>query len=769
MKKNLFNSCHLSGLLSVLFLVAALAQTEASFVPVGAGGYRTDLPTGQSLPSNQKKQPVAPKVTSTFNKPAKTHDWWTSLIWQCDPEQPWSLNLFAHPLSLQAQAKGLTIGYPTHPQVTPPGKKTQEFHYPHHPDLLMGVTGLNSADTKVSDYSDWTVTANWTSGSTTMQATFGSGLPFVYATVNGEAAIHFLHAPTIWFQKNEVIGATVNGHHYGIFAPSGSNWTKNGKQLTSDLNGKHYYTVALLPDNQPSTLEFFRQHAYAFVTDSQVSWSYDPHHSVLNAAYTVQTTLMEPGENNSNVDRPMMALFRHQWLHSTDPLLPFTYHSSHGVMKVVEGSQFSTQLPYTGVLPFLPHLAKEGIDTYQPAQLYHYIDEIYKQTPHQRWKNGSSSSDTYWMGKALARIAHLIPIADQVQHQAAKNLFLSEVKAQLQNWLSGHTLQFFYYDEIWSTLIGYPASYGSDTQLNDHHFHYGYFVMAAAIVAVYEPAWADQSQWGGIVDMLIRDVANGDRTDQRFPFLRYFDIYAGHGWASGAAPFGSGNNEESTSEEVNFISALIQWGAVTGNDALRDLGIYLYTTATAAIPQYWFDVDNQNFPSGFQPNTLGMVWSDGGAYAIWWDGTAQELHGINFLPIQPGMLYLGKYPAYLQANQAFMLSNGGAAHTDVWRDIHMSIKALYDPHSAIAEFNQHLNYSPEAGDSKAHTYHWIHNINELGSVNSTITADTPLYAVFNKSGVITHVAFNPQSAPMTVTFSDGVQLTVPPLAIGISN
>lgn len=770
----LSNFWRVLGLISAIFLVAAQAKTEAAFVPVGAGGYTTNLPAGKSVPSDQNNQPITPKVTSTFNKPAQTNDWWTSLIWQFYTAEAWSLNLFAHPLSLKAQANGLTVGYPTNHFVTPfnpvpQGEKIQEYHYPHNPDLLIGVTGLNSPDTKVSDYSDWTVTAYWASDSNTMQATFGSGLPFVYANVNGEAAINFLSTPTIWFQKNEVIGATVNGHHYGIFAPSGANWTQMGNSFTSNLNGKHYYSVALLPDNQTSTLELFRQHAYAFVTHTQVSWLYDSNNSVLNTTYTVQTTLMEPGVNNSNVNRPIMALFKHQWLNSTDTLLPFTYSSSHGVMKVVDGSQFSTKLPYTGTLPFLPNFAKDGIDTYSSTQLYSYIDEIYKQTPDQRWENTSLATDTYWMGKMLARIAHLIPIADQIQHQAAKDLFLSEVKLRLQNWFSGQTPQLFYYNSTWSTLIGYPASYGSDNQLNDHHFHYGYFVMAAAIVAVYDPVWASQSQWGGMVDMLIRDVANWDRTDNRFPFLRNFDAYAGHSWASGAAPFASGNNEESSSEEINFISALIQWGSLTGNNTLRDLGIYLYANATASIPQYWFDVDDQIFPSDFQPNTLGMVWSDGGAYTIWWAGTAEELHGINFLPIQPGMLYLGKYPAYLQANQAFMLANGGAAHTDVWRDIHMSVRALYDPLSAITEFNSNLSYTPEEGDSKPHTYHWLHNLNQLGSVNSNITANTPLYAVFNKNGVTNHVAFNPQSSPLTVTFSDGVQFTVPPHAIATSN
>jgi endoglucanase Acf2 len=753
-------------------VLIAYMPLEASFVRVGAGGYTTDHPAGMT-PSNQNNQPITPRVTSQFNKPIQTNDWWTSLLWPFNTSNAWSENLFAHPLSLKAQTNGLTIGYPTNHFVTPfnpvaQGEKVQEYHYPHVPDLLMGVVGLNSPTTKVSDYSDWSVTAFWSSGSTTMQTTFGSGLPFVYAIISGDAQVNFLSTPTIWSQQNEVIGVTINGHHYGIFAPSGSTWTTSGNSISSHLNGKNYYSLALLPDNQASTLEFFRQHAYAFVTNTQVDWQYDPTHSVVKATYSAQTTLMEPGSNQSNVNHPLMALFKHQWKNSTDPFLLFTYVSSHGLMKTVDATQFTVTLPYNGVLPFLPNFAKDGVNTYSSKQLLKYIDDIYQQSPSQRWQNTNSSTDTYWMGKNLARIAHLIPIADQVQHQAAKDLFLSEVKTQLQNWFSGQTSQFFYYDPTWNTLIGYPASYGSDNQLNDHHFHYGYFIMASSIVAIYDPAWATENQWGGMVEMLIRDVANWDRTDTRFPFLRNFDVYAGHSWAAGPAAFASGNNEESSSEEINFISALIQWGSLTGNNAIRDLGAYLYATATAAIPQYWFNVDHDIFPSDFQPNTLGMGWSDGGAYAIWWAGTAEELHGINFMPIQPGMLYLGKYPRYLQANQAFMLANGGDAHTDVWRDIHMSIKALYDPQDAIAEFNNNVGYTPEAGDSNPHTYHWLHNINQLGAVDPSITADIPTYAVFDQNGVINHVAFNPQSTPITATFSDGVKLAVPPYTMTTS-
>ncbi|KPC73414.1 hypothetical protein ADL35_27615, partial [Streptomyces sp. NRRL WC-3753] len=94
---------------------------------------------------------------------------------------------------------------------------------------------------------------------------------------------------------------------------------------------------------------------------------------------------------------------------------------------------------------------------------------------------------------------------------------------RLEEWFTAGGASEFSYDTEWKTLTGYPASYGSDSELNDHHFHYGYYVYAAAIVAQYDAGWAADSAWGGMVKTLIRDTANPSRTDTAFPFLRGFD------------------------------------------------------------------------------------------------------------------------------------------------------------------------------------------------------------------------------------------------------
>ncbi len=46
------------------------------------------------------------------------------------------------------------------------------------------------------------------------------------------------------------------------------------------------------------------------------------------------------------------------------------------------------------------------------------------------------------------------------------------------------------YDKALGTVVGYPDEFFSIEQMNDHHFHYGYWIRAAAEIALRDPAWA---------------------------------------------------------------------------------------------------------------------------------------------------------------------------------------------------------------------------------------------------------------------------------------
>jgi endoglucanase Acf2 len=263
------------------------------------------------------------------------------------------------------------------------------------------------------------------------------------------------------------------------------------------------------------------------------------------------------------------------------------------------------------------------------------------------------------------------------------------------------------------------------------------------------------------VELLIRDCDSPDRADPMFPFMRAFDIYAGHSWASGDAAFASGNNQESSSEAINFAAGTALWGMATGDTKMRDLGMFLYATESHSLMHYWFDIDGIVFPKDFGHTMLGMIWGEKADYATWFSAEPECIHGINMLPVTASSLFLGRNQQHVLNNYAEIVSNNGNRPVDQWHDIMWKYLALGDAKRALAELNRNPGYKPEAGDSLAHTYHWIHNIAAAGRVRLDITANTTCYAVFEREGQKTYVVYNPGEKPVNVVFSDGHRMAAP--------
>ncbi|GAA3967357.1 glycoside hydrolase [Thermobifida alba] len=727
-------------------LLALDPAPAAAQIRLGSGSYTTELPPGASGPSDITGAPVVPKVTDDFDQPVATNDWWSSLIFQRYPDNPYGENLYAHPLSFKARPDGLEVGHSATPEIVADGLK---YQYPHSPDLVLGVQGLNAPAARVAGYGDWTVTADLSDSSRRLRTTLGQGLPFVYADVSGgPVRVEFTAQPTVWRRSGHAVGVTVNGNHYALFAPSGAAWSESGTVLTADVGGEGYASVALLPD--PGDFDTYAAYAHSFVTDSRLSYDYDPDSATLTSTYGVTTEAREGSAQGT-----LLALYPHHWKETTTALTDLSYASPRGPMRVVEGDRFTTELTTHGILPSLP-----TVDSADHQRMRTLIDaELDAADP---WKG---ATDTYWTGKALGRLAQLVPIADSIGYTSGRDALLDLLRGRMEDWLSADGATDgaqFYYDDQWDTLIGFPASFGANTELNDHDFHYGYFVTAAATIARYDRAWIGEDRWGPMVETVLRDANNPDRGDERFPWMRSFSPYAGHGWASGHAGFASGNNQESSSEAMHFAASAALLGSLTGDEELRDLGVYMHTTQASAMSRYWQDSDGDAFPDGYAHDVVGMVWGDGGDHRIWWDGTPEELYGINYLPITAGSLYLGHDTGHAAAVHRSLVDRLGR-QPQTWRDIHWAHQALSDPDAALAAFEaQWQSYEPESGSSKAHTYQWLSTLADLGTVDTSVTADTPHYAVFADGGTRTHVAFNATDRPITVTFSDGATLTVQP-------
>ena len=119
---------------------------------------------------------------------------------------------------------------------------------------------------------------------------------------------------------------------------------------------------------------------------------------------------------------------------------------------------------------------------------------------------------------------------------------VDRLRRGVEVWLNGLAESKYTYDNTWGGLVncgcwfnGYgcdnvypncPAysdpglNFGND-MYNDHHFHYGYHIYAAAILAEYDREWG--RRYFQQVMLMIRDIANPSEKDVYFPTFRQKD------------------------------------------------------------------------------------------------------------------------------------------------------------------------------------------------------------------------------------------------------
>ena len=97
--------------------------------------------------------------------------------------------------------------------------------------VIVGVSGLNASSANVSDYSDWTVSINWSNSNHSFTSTSGIGMPFLYFTKNPTdiAQITVNEGTATINNEKLIIENARNGADFAIYAPMGSTWIKNGK------------------------------------------------------------------------------------------------------------------------------------------------------------------------------------------------------------------------------------------------------------------------------------------------------------------------------------------------------------------------------------------------------------------------------------------------------------------------------------------------------------------------------------------------------------
>ena len=652
-------------------------------------------------------------------------------------------------------------------QVLPTERRDVEIHYPHSDPLLISPAAFEPGPAKLAKTSDWAIDVSMARGADEMLITIAHGSPYAHVQLSrGDLRLRLPAAAERIDTAADprVLALRLKGKPYALFGPTGVRWepVSPTEWLGRLPAGKGYVAAAALPDEQADTLALFTRHAYSVIDDTRVSWRFDAAASQVETTFKATTRALEGADNGT-----LLGLYPHHWFNNAalDGKLGPAFDSLRGKIRLLAANQFKTTTAYTGFVPYWPGIKASP----RLAELGELMGKDLREARRMMLREGKGA---YWQGKGLQRNLKLLDVFEQQRDLAGRDQLLTMLKKRIEEWLVGDSAKsYFHYDKALGAVASYPDEFFTVEQINDHHFTYGYWIRVAAEIALRDPAWAAKDQWGGMIDLLVADIATTRRGGADFPFLRNFDPYEGHSWASGVGLGAFGNNQESSSEAINAWVGLILWGEITGNRELRDVGAYLYASEIEAINHYWFDIHGLVFPPEYKNVETSMVFGGKYAHNTWWTDEPRQIKGINLLPITTASLYLGRDPKFVKRNLDALVPEMETyarfgkkppypPPADVWQDIFAKYGALADPAKGLASWDRWG--SAELGESKTHTLHWLLSLAEMGPPDFTVTADTTLYSVFRlPDGRKTYLAFNASRAPIEVRFSDGKLLSVP--------
>lgn len=310
----------------------------------------------------------------------------------------------------------------------------------------------------------------------------------------------------------------------------------------------------------------------------------------------------------------------------------------------------------------------------------------------------SNLNSMYYSGKALSKFATIIYTVDKLAGDSATAApALDKLKQAFARFVQNKQQFPLIYDTVWKGVVS-SASYGGDegadfgnTLYNDHHFHYGYFIHAAAIIGALDPSWIDANRdW---VNMLVRDSGNAATNDPLFPFSRGFDWYHGHSWAKGLFESFDGKDQESSSEDSMYAYALKMWGKTSGDASLEARGNLMLGVLRRSFHNYFLmDSDNVNQPANFIANKVtGILFENKIDHTTYFGANLEYIQGIHMLPLLPSSSYTRSQKFVREEWDAMFASNASTPAEKVeggWKGVLYANLALIDPAASWNYFAQ---------------------------------------------------------------------------------
>jgi endoglucanase Acf2 len=582
--------------------------------------------------------------------PIASNQWYSNIYAQF-PTEP----LYALPAAFQLAPEGLGVSLPdVH-------KTANTIFAPYVTDLRVGFADPLQKPV-IKSIGDWSIQLSMeTASQESLRFTLAHGAPFTVLHIAGSTLQVTCDVSCQIYLDNtqplapgvsntaQALSLVIRGHTYILSLNSAIPVQLSGNTLT--LHGAQRIYLAALP-GRASYSQFKEDASTEILGTTAIP---EIHDTMLSTTYSLETS----------GPAPLVALYPHQRDHLADPLPVLgNYMTIRGTLTLVQTNAFTTALPLQR--PAADFSALKTVPPELAGALTSDIQNFIATAP-------PGSKDYFlgvWFGRGtdLLQLAHKLGFHNQEQ-QLLK--FMEPVFTQ--------SMGYFRYDASKTSMIATSPEFGNEN-LNDHHFHYGYYIRTAAVLVQLDPSYLAQVQTP--VSQMVADIGTYNRGSSQFPYLRNFDVYEGHSWADGYAKFADGNDQESTSEAIQAWYGLYLWSQVTHQSALETVALYLYTTEIASVKEYWFGL-NGLYSGAYQHAIASIVWGGKVDFATWFSSDANAIYGIQLLPFTPGSAYLGQLPG-ISPYFADLQAHGGGSNGN-WGDLLIMWESYYQPGQALAQ------------------------------------------------------------------------------------
>jgi endo-1,3(4)-beta-glucanase len=571
---------------------------------------------------------------------------------------------------------------------------------PERKQIMLGALQFDATTQhSVLSYDLFSMTLRYGVASGTMSAPLVQGMPYV--TVDYAGGLRPMLLPGT-FAFTSVNGSTspgsVSGTRFVLGLSDGSTWVLYASSsvtftwTTSNMVAASTYSGTLRVANAPSpaAVAVLDAHAGAVPRGARLEASTACDVATLRFVYTTTGT-----------GTLLLAAMPHHMARLVSPVTTnLAYSTMSGTLQGVEGSTWTMSLPLSTIgfaapRPVAPaHLA--AVRAALAADASFVPDPV------------TVDVDPYFGGKQLAKLARLAIIADELGETATAAMLRARLSPLVAAWLDGTNGNPFVYDTTWGGVVttrglADPASEFGAGHYNDHHFHYGYHIYAAAALARTDPAFATTHR-GGLL-ALVRDIANPSGSDPRFPRFRHMDFFRGHSWAAGLSALGDGQDQESTSEAINAWYALRLLGLATGDQRMTELGRVLLALEVDSARTYWqIPAASTVYQDPFAANMcVGILFETKAVFSTFFAAGPEYVYGIQMLPYTPASEELVA-PAWV-GDAWPQMQAAAAAASQGWKGLLYMAHAVTAPDAAWTEVNTLTGY--DDGNSQTNTLWWV--------------------------------------------------------------